>query len=270
MSSDRLGRAFVTASVVAQSPELQSFVRQYADYGPLLASFLVNTLGTFGDKGQLVVVTLASRYDAKRVFVGAMGAFCVWSALEVAFGQALLGAIPPGVMGPLTGALFVLFGAWTAKSAFDRTQVDRRATPSRTDGGLASGLSGRVLPDAVFARVGTFGGVLASFVLVGVAEFGDKTQLLTVNLAVVFPDAPLSVFVGVVAALALRTGVDALIGERVEASLPTAVIEAGAAVVFVAFGLFVLGVLPEIGLVVVLLAVLLGVVAWGLRERRTD
>lgn len=258
----------MTASVaLLQSSNLQSFIREYADYGPLLASFLVNTLGTFGDKGQLVVVTLATRYDAKRVFVGAMGAFCAWSALEVAFGQALLGAIPPGVMGPLTGALFVLFGAWTAKSAFDRTRVDRPTNPSRTDGGLAGGLTGRVLPERLLAHVGAYGGVLASFVLVGVAEFGDKTQLLTVNLAVVFPDAPLSVFAGVVAALALRTGVDAVIGERVEAHLPTAVIEAAAAVVFAAFGLFVLGALPESGLVVALAAVLLGVVGWAIRAR---
>ena len=258
----------MTASVaLAQSSGLQPFVREYADYGPLLASFLVNTLGTFGDKGQLVVVTLASRYDAKRVFVGAMGAFCAWSALEVAFGQALLGAIPPGVMGPLTGALFVLFGAWTAKSAFDRTRVDRPTHPSRADGGLAAGVSGRLLPDPVLARVGAYGGVLASFVLVAVAEFGDKTQLLTVNLAVVFPDAPLSVFVGVVTALGLRTGVDAVVGERVEAYLPTAAIEAGAAAVFLAFGLFVFGVLPELGLVVVLVSVVLGVVTWGLRAR---
>ncbi|MFC5972325.1 TMEM165/GDT1 family protein [Halomarina salina] len=257
-----------TTVALAQSSGLQSLIREYADYGPLLASFLVNMLGTFGDKGQLVVVTLASRYDAKRVFLGAMGAFCAWSALEVAFGQALLGAIPAGVMGPLTGALFVLFGAWTARSAFDRVRVDRSTNPSRTDGGIASGLSGRVLPDPVLARVGTYGGLLASFVLVGVAEFGDKTQLLTINLAVTFPNAPLSVFVGVVSALALRTGVDAVIGEHVEAYLPTAAIEAGAAVVFVAFGLFVFGVLPELGLVVVLLAVLVGVVGWGVRARR--
>nr|WP_233265052.1 TMEM165/GDT1 family protein [Halomarina oriensis] len=251
-----------------QSSELQSFIREYADYGPLLASFLVNMLGTFGDKGQLVVVTLASRYDAKRVFLGAMGAFCAWSALEVVFGQALLSAVPPGVMGPLTGLLFVVFGVWTAKSAADRVRVDRRTKPSRTDGGVESGLSGRLLPDPVLARVGAYGGVLASFVLVGVAEFGDKTQLLTVNLAVVFPDAPLSVFVGVVAALGLRTGVDAVVGERVEAYLPTAAIEAGAAAVFVAFGLFALGFLPESGLFAVLVAVVVGVVAWGLRSRR--
>jgi putative Ca2+/H+ antiporter (TMEM165/GDT1 family) len=255
------------AAPLLQSSELQSFVREYADYGPLVASFLVNMLGTVGDKGQLVVVTLASRYDAKRVFLGAMGAFAAWSALEVVLGQALLDAVPPGVMGPLTGVLFVVFGAWTARSAVDRVRVDRRATPSRADGGVASGLSGRLLPDSVLARVGAYGGVLASFVLVGVAEFGDKTQLLTVNLAVVFPDAPLSVFTGVVAALALRTGVDAVIGERVEAYLPTAAIETGAAVVFVAFGLFVLGVLPEVGLFVVLVAVLVGVTAWGLRAR---
>lgn len=59
----------------AANAGLQAVIDRYTAYGPLLAAFLANTLATFGDKGQLVVVTLASRYDAKRTFLGAMGAF---------------------------------------------------------------------------------------------------------------------------------------------------------------------------------------------------
>ncbi len=252
-----------------QDAGLQALIEQYAGYGPLLASFLVNLLATFGDKGQLVVVTLASRYDARKVFAGSMAAFGLWSALEVLFGQALLAAVPGSLVTLLTGGLFLLFGLWTAKSVLDRMRVDREESSGLAlgDGGLDAGITGRLLPGFVLERMGAYGGVLTSFVFIMLAEFGDKTQLLTINLSIVYPDAPVSVFLGVMAALGLRTGIDAVIGERVERYLPTRLIEAAAAVVFLAFGLLVLGVIPAWALFATLVGVVTGLVGWVLRDR---
>lgn len=220
---------------------LDAVVGRYAEHGPLAAAFLANLLATFGDKGQLVVITLATRYDAKNVFLGAMGAFTLWSALEVMFGQYVVSVLPAGVVTLITGGLFVLFGLWTARSSI-RGFRDGDSPESLTSGtGLDVGFTGMIVPDVLLTRIGRYGGLLTGFLFVLFAEFGDKTQLLTINLAATFPDAPVSVFVGVLAALALRTGVDAVIGGKVEAVLPTAYIEAGAAVVFLAFGLVVLG-----------------------------
>lgn len=220
---------------------LDAVVSRYAGHGPLAAAFLANLLATFGDKGQLVVITLATRYDVKKVFVGAMGAFSLWSALEVAFGQYVVSVLPAGAVTLITGGLFVAFGVWTARSAF-RGLRDGEPAPAMTNGtGLDVGLSGWLVPDALLLRAGRYGGLLTGFLFVLFAEFGDKTQLLTINLAATFPDAPLSVFGGVLAALALRTGIDAVVGGKVEAVLPTPYIEAGAAAVFLAFGAVVLG-----------------------------
>lgn len=216
-------------------------IGRYDAYGPLLASFLANTLATFGDKGQLVVVTLASRYDARKVFLGAMAAFSLWSAVEVLFGQWIVRVIPGGVMTLLAGGLFLLFGLWTLRSALDHARDGTDEGTLLTEGGIDVGLSGRVLPETVLSTVGRHDGIAASFLFILLAEFGDKTQLLTINLAATFDGAPLAVFVGVVAALGLRTGIDALVGERFERLLPTEWLEAVAAAVFVAFGLFVLG-----------------------------
>ncbi len=99
------------------------------------------------------------------------------------------------------------------------------------------------------------------------AEFGDKTQALTIALAGTFPDAPLTVFVGVVAALGLRTGIDALIGERIEHYIPTRSVEIAAGIVFLAFGLAVFDVLSETMLVGVVVLVVLGLVARVLSHR---
>jgi putative Ca2+/H+ antiporter (TMEM165/GDT1 family) len=282
-----LGRslaASLAGGVVATAPSLQlslslslllplqsgldAVVSRYAGHGPLLAAFLANLLATFGDKGQLVVVTLASRYDAKRVFAGSMAAFGLWSAVEVVFGQWITRTVPEGVMTLLTGGLFVVFGVWTAYSAYRHFRMGEKLNPEHlaTGGGLDVGTTGRLIPESVLVRVGEYGGVLTSFVFILFAEFGDKTQLLTINLAATFPDAPLAVFVGVVAALGLRTGVDAVIGEQAERLLPTRWIEAGAAVVFVAFGLTVLGVVPQSGLLAVLGALVLAGVAGLVRK----
>ena len=220
---------------------LDAVVSRYAGHGPLAAAFLANLLATFGDKGQLVVITLATRYDAKKVFFGAMGAFTLWSALEVVFGQYVVSVLPAGAVTLIAGGLFVAFGIWTGRSAVEGLR-DGEPAPSMTNGtGLDVGFSGWLVPDALLLRAGSYGGLLTGFLFVLFAEFGDKTQLLTINLAATFPDSPVLVFVGVLGALALRTGVDAIIGEKVEAALPTASIEAGAAVVFLAFGAVVLG-----------------------------
>ncbi|MFC7156788.1 TMEM165/GDT1 family protein [Halomarina halobia] len=114
---------------VAQPGGVDAVVSQYAAYGPLVAAFLVNLLATVGDKGQLVVVTLASRYDAKTVFLGAMGAFALWSALEVALGAWLVRALPGDLIAPLTGGLFLAFGLWTARSAYRRTGGGEASPP---------------------------------------------------------------------------------------------------------------------------------------------
>lgn len=233
---------------------LDAVVSRYAGYGPFVASFLANMLATFGDKGQLVVFMLASRYDAKRVFLGATTAFALWSAVEVALGQWIVRVLPGSVIGRLTGGLFLVFGVWTLVAAARHVRQYRYGSrgPAVADGAVRPV---RFLPDRVVDAVSGRGGLVTAFVFVLFAEFGDKTQALTINLAATFPDAPVAVFAGVVAALALRTGIDAWVGERFERWVPTRYVELLAGAVFLAFGFVVLGLLPETALFVTLAAV---------------
>lgn len=247
-------------------------IQQYQGYGPFVATFLANLLATFGDKGQLVIITLASQYDAKRVTVGAVAAFAIWNAVEVGIGKWIEGALPGGLLGLVTGGLFLLFGLWTLYSAVKSfRQSDDE--PMLTSGGLEVGLTGRLLPDSVVDNVGAYGGVLTAFVFILFAEFGDKTQLLTINLAATFPHSPVSVYAGAITALALRTGVDAYIGEQVEDRLPTRWIELGAAAAFLAVGLGELGLLPEMivwGVLGTLVVLAVGGIGWGVYQRRSS
>lgn len=246
--------------------ELTEVIARYETYGPLLASFLSNLLATFGDKGQLVVVMLASRYDPRRVFLGAMGAFGLWSGLEVLFGSWITHLLPAGVMTLLTGSLFVVFGVWTLAGVLRRI----RGSPTfrvaiegpRSNGAGEMTLESRHLPGRLQV-IGEYGPVVTSFLFILFAEFGDKTQLLTINLAATFPESPVAVFVGVIAALALRTGVDAVIGGQARRFLPSRLIELAASVVFVAFGLAVFGLISTLVLLVVVATSILAAVAGG-------
>lgn len=227
---------------------LEAVIQRYAHYGPLLAAFLANLLATFGDKGQLAVVTLASKYDAKRVFLGAMGAFTAWSALEVTFGSTITGVIPADAMTIATGGLFVAFAVWTLYQVAGKVRID----------GLPAlpGTRSEIVPGWVAEFANGRGPTLTGFAFIGLAEFGDKTQLLTIALAATFPNSLPSVFLGVVAALALRTGIDAFIGEQAERYLPALYIEAASAVVFAAFGVYVFGLIDGVLLIVSVTAML--------------
>ncbi|MGB9987901.1 TMEM165/GDT1 family protein [Salarchaeum japonicum] len=225
---------------------LQGIIEQYAHYGPFLAAFLANLLATFGDKGQLAVITLATKYDAKRIFVGAMAAFTAWSALEVVFGSTITRVVPASTMTVATGGLFLAFAAWTLLNVLNTVRADP-LTP-------VDPMS--VVPASLRGLTDGHGPTLTGFTFIGLAEFGDKTQLLTIALAATFPNSLVSVFLGVVAALALRTGVDALIGEQAERVLPSLYIEVASAVVFAAFGVFVFGAIGETVLIIAVVAAL--------------
>jgi len=235
-------------------------VDHFSGYGPALTALVTNFLATFGDKGQLAVITLATVYDARRIFLGAVTAFAAWNAVEVAFGAALVGAVPPGALEWATGGLFLLFGAWTGYEAYAHYV---RGEPGDREGAFVREL----LPGSVHGRIAGSGAFVVALVTIAVAEFGDKTQLLTINLAAAFPGAPLSVFLGAWCGLAIRTGLDAFVGETAESYLPTGFIQGAATMVFVGVGLFEWGVLSGPDVVAVAVAAVAFAVGGGAYRR---
>ncbi|ADQ67375.1 TMEM165/GDT1 family protein [Halogeometricum borinquense] len=226
---------------------ISRLIGQYDQFGPAVTSFVTNFLATFGDKGQLAVITLATIYDAKRVFAGAVAAFAIWNIIEVTVGSAVLGALPAGVTPIFTGALFVLVGIWTCYQAYSIYT----STDGRTRG---SDLFAGIIPDGIYKRIRGSSSFVIAFVAIAIAEFGDKTQILTINLGATFPNAPIAVIVGAWLGLAVRTGIDAFVGTAMEHLLPMAFIQAAGAAVFVAVGIFQWGLLDGTAVVGVAVA----------------
>ena len=151
-------------------------------------SFGLIAAAEIGDKSQLVCMTLASRHRAAPVMLGALAAFAVLNTLAVVFGVAIASWLPAYVVGAIVAILFAAFGvhAWRATSDQDDEEV---------------------------AEKSGHGIFFTTFVLLTVAEFGDKTQLAVVALS--STHVPAAVWLGATAALATTSALGILAGRTI-------------------------------------------------------
>ncbi|MFC7226771.1 TMEM165/GDT1 family protein [Salinirubellus salinus] len=152
----------------------------------LVAAATLQLLVLPGEKVQMIIAGLSTKYRPGTVVAGAGVAFGGWTALEVAFGEAVKGALPAVYLDAITGVLFVVFAVLLANSA--RT-LDGESEQLLSDGGTASSSAGLVarldarLPDR-------FEGFVPAFSASAFGEFGDKTQVVTIGLAVQYGAHP--------------------------------------------------------------------------------
>ncbi|MEF8784685.1 MAG: TMEM165/GDT1 family protein [Haloarculaceae archaeon] len=138
-----------------------------------------------GEKVQFIIAGLSTRYNPYVVVAAAGSAFAGWTALEILFGNAVQTVLPAIYLEIITIALFFLFGVMLYRSAPSEGNV-----PATTDGGFAEledgrdiSLLGVDLPKSVTTFVGIFS-------MMAVGEFGDKTQLITISLAIQYGASP--------------------------------------------------------------------------------
>lgn len=147
-----------------------------------------------GEKVQLIIAGLSTRF-APLLVVGAAGlAFGLWTVLEILFGEALQRALPGIVLDGFTAALFLLFAVLLVRSApASSTPTQSTDAAAETDGGMIGGsIEGfdatvDIRGHTVGGRLGTF---LAIFAMMAAGEFGDKTQLVTIGLAAEYGATP--------------------------------------------------------------------------------
>jgi putative Ca2+/H+ antiporter (TMEM165/GDT1 family) len=138
-----------------------------------------------GEKVQLIIAGLSTRYHPLGVVAAAGTAFAGWTALEIWFGNALRSALPGIVLDGISAVLFLVFAVLLARSAPDPGTDDPSVIddPSLTDGGMPVVEDVR-LPLVNWKVPNVVGGYLPIFVLMAVGEFGDKTQVVTIGLAI--------------------------------------------------------------------------------------
>jgi putative Ca2+/H+ antiporter (TMEM165/GDT1 family) len=155
----------------------------------LIAAATLQLLVLPGEKVQMIIAGLSTKYNPYVVVAGAGVAFAGWTALEILFGKAIQEALPGVYLDAITGGLFLVFGLVLVRSAFAIEARGSEMEPGvTTDGGepvaesRAAAIQER-LPER-------YRGFLPAFSVSAFGEFGDKTQVVTIGLAVQYGAHP--------------------------------------------------------------------------------
>jgi putative Ca2+/H+ antiporter (TMEM165/GDT1 family) len=201
-----------------------------------------------GDKSQLVIMALATRYHWQQVLLGLILASAVVHGLAVAVGGLLGDLIPMVYMKTLAALAFLAFAIVTLRSANDQEEAED------------------VTRSGWLRRFPAISIAFAFFV----SEFGDKTQLATVA-ATARSGLPGMTWAGATVGMVAADSLGIVVGRLLQ-RIPAWVIRTVSASIFLAFGWSSLGQawgwpqLWTIGVIVISLASCLAVV-W--RQRQT-
>ena len=138
-----------------------------------------------GEKVQFIIAGLSTRYNPFVVVAAAGSAFAGWTALEILFGNAIKNILPELYLTLISAGLFLLFGVLLYRSA-----PEAGAAPTATDGGYAGLSDDRELSVLGFSLPQSVTTFLGIFSMMAVGEFGDKTQIVTIGLAIQYGAAP--------------------------------------------------------------------------------
>lgn len=168
------------------------------DWHVLLLSFALIFPVELPDKTFVAALVLSTRYSPLAVWVGVGLAFGVQSLVAVTAGQAV-SYLPEWVIHLVSTAMFLLGAFILIRSAASADEEQQNQEES---------FEARALPGRQGLRA-----VTASFLVLFAAEWGDLSQILTLNLVAKY-GSPVAVFIGSWAALLTVSGL-AVVGGRI-------------------------------------------------------
>ncbi len=150
-------------------------------------------LAEIGDKSQLVCMALAARHHHWPVMAGSIAAFVVLNALAVVFGASLGHWIPERILAAAVAVLFAIFGILSLRAKEEDGTEEIR---ERSGHGI----------------------FVTTFLMLFLAEMGDKTQLAVAGMAGTLPAAP--VWIGATLALATTSALGIVVGRKLLRRIP--------------------------------------------------
>lgn len=152
-------------------------------------------LAEMGDKSQLVCMTLAARHRHWPVLAGAMAAFLVLNTLAVVFGAGLSHWVPERILAAAVAILFAVFGILSLRAKAEDDDED----------------------EDVEERSG-HGIFITAFLMILLAEMGDKTQIAVAGMASTLP--VIAVWIGATLALFATTALGVVAGRKLLRRIP--------------------------------------------------
>lgn len=174
-----------------------------------LTALVFVVLAEMGDKTQLLAMAFATKYPWKVVMQGVFVATVFNHLLAVVVGAYLNEFIPLYYIQIAAALSFIVFGLWTIRG----DELGDEASDSRH---------------------GPFWTVAIAFFL---AEMGDKTQFATIALAAQF-NSIIPVWLGTTTGMMLADGLGIAVGLALNKKIPEKTMKWGAAIIFIAFGIF--------------------------------
>ena len=174
-------------------------------------SFALIAAAEIGDKSQLVCMTLASRHRAMPVLLGAIAAFAFLNTLAVVFGIAIASWLPEYIVATIVAFLFAAFGIHSLRV---ETEDENEEVKEKSGHGI----------------------FFTTFLLITVAEFGDKTQLAVVALS--STAAPIAVWFGSTAALVSTSALGILAGRTILQKVPLVLLHKISGTIFLMLSVF--------------------------------
>jgi putative Ca2+/H+ antiporter (TMEM165/GDT1 family) len=182
-----------------------------SNIGVLFTTLFMVLIMEMGDKTQLLVMAMTSKYRPSQVFWGIAAAILLLNVLAVLLGSAIGGIkLIQDCVRAGASILFIFFGLLSL----------REEKPEENKNGYRS--RGIILTIA-----------LAFFL----AEFGDKTQLSTFSFAALYPESPLCVFIGSTIGLLAADCLGLIAGTLVIKYVPKRTIALISGFLFIIFGL---------------------------------
>lgn len=189
-------------------------------------------LAEMGDKTQLLAMAMASKYKVKQVMIGVLIATVCNHAIAVAIGAYAGALIPMDMVKILAAILFLIFGLWTLRGDKLDDEENKKSK---------------------FGPIATVG--IAFFI----AEFGDKTQLMTITISAQ-SSMPVFILAGTTVGMMIADGIGIVGGAWMCKHIPEKYIKWITGGVFMFFGALTLyEAVPERLLTVPYIALFLGV-----------
>jgi putative Ca2+/H+ antiporter (TMEM165/GDT1 family) len=176
-------------------------------------SFALILAAEMGDKSQLVCMALAAKHRPVPVIMGALTAFALLNALAVGFGKVIAHWLPEYIIAATVAFLFTVFGIQALRTVIDDSDENIKEKSGH----------------------GIF---FTTFLLITVAEFGDKTQLAVVALS--STNSPVGVWLGATCALGTTSALGVLAGRKLLQRIPLELLHKIGGILFLLLAAFAL------------------------------
>jgi Ca2+/H+ antiporter, TMEM165/GDT1 family len=184
-----------------------------------ITALILVTIAEMADKTQLLTLSLACRYPARKVLIGVAIAIAILNLVAVIIGAVAGRFIPVTAVKIGAGVIFIGFGLWNLLSKDKPEEAEDCEVRSNKYVILA---------------------VTAAFI---VAEIGDKTQLATLSLGARFEGGFLSsvgVWLGATIGMIIANSLAVVIGHTAGRRVPEKLMKRISGGLFIVFGIWTL------------------------------